>query len=248
MSEPVPPGEPRPLTDDMLEVREDFEKGMSVVPPVTIALILICCAVYAKQMFLTVTTSPELARETIFLPGEMSRAKVLAGEWWRLLSATWIHATPDHILGNMAALFILGMGCEHAFGGARTLTVYVLAGVAGSLAGMKHPEPSVGASGAIFGLLGLLASALWVNRHRLVMRDQRLPTVLLCWAVYALINGALAPYVDNMAHAGGFVAGLIAGRVMTPRGAAPGKEALAGALASAAALGFALWKLRHGLF
>jgi rhomboid protease GluP len=164
-----------------------------------------------------------------------------------MLTCTWLHATPDHLLGNMAALFILGMGCEHAFGGARTLAVYVLAGIAGAVAGMSHVEPSVGASGAIFGLLGLLSSALWVNRERLVLRDQRLPTVLLCWAVYALINGALAPYVDNMAHAGGFVAGLIAGRAMTPRGAAPGPGAHAAGAAAAAALLFALWKLRHGL-
>jgi rhomboid protease GluP len=242
-----PADAPRPLTNDMLEVREDFERGLSVVPPVTLALILVCTVVYLRQLYHMLGSAPGLASEVLFLPGAMNRERVLAGEWWRVLTATWLHATPDHLIGNMAALFILGMGCEHAFGSARTLAIYAFTGVAGSLAGMSHAEPSVGASGAIFGLLGLLASALWVNREHLVLRDRRLPTVLLCWAVYALINGALTPYVDNMAHAGGFAAGLLAGRLLKPREGAPGPVAQFAAGTAAAGLLYALYRLRHGL-
>lgn len=68
------------------------------------------------------------------------------------------------------------------------------------------------AGGAIFGLLGLLAASLHMHRERMIVRDRRLPMVLLVWAVYALINGALSPRVDNLAHAGGFVAGTAARR------------------------------------
>lgn len=241
------PDAPRPLTDDMLEAREDFEKGMSVVPPVTLALIVVCVAVHVRQLFHSIA-APGLLREVLILPGAMNRERVLEGEWWRVLTATWLHASPDHLIGNMAALFILGMGCEHAFGSARTLAVYALAGIAGSLAGMSHAEPSVGASGAVFGLLGLLASALWVHRERLVLRDRRLPTVLLCWAVYALLGGAVTPYIDNMAHAGGFVTGLLAGRLLKPREPGPpGPAAQVAAGAAAAGLLYALYRLRHGL-
>lgn len=209
----TPPEQPRPLTEDMLEVREDFERGMPLLPPVTIALIALCAAIHLRTALL----GPALAEEVVYLPGQMDTALVLAGQWRRLVSAVFLHASLDHLLGNMAALFILGMGCEHAFGRARTLALFFAAGIAGNIAGLARAGTSVGASGAVFGLLGLLAASLHMHRERMVVRDRRLPMVLLVWAVYALANGALSPRVDNLAHAGGFVAGLAAGRALAPR-------------------------------
>lgn len=209
----VPPEEPRPLTADMLDVREDFERGMPMLPPVTIALIALCGAIHLRAALL----GPALAEEVLYLPGQMDTALVLAGQWRRLVSAVFLHASLDHLLGNMAALFILGMGCEHAFGRGRTLALFLAAGIAGNIAGLAREGRSVGASGAVFGLLGLLAASLHLHRERMIVRDRRLPMVLLVWAVYALVNGALSPRVDNLAHAGGFVAGLAAGRALAPR-------------------------------
>jgi len=209
----VPARVPRPLTADMLETREDFERGMSMLPPVTIALIFLCVAIHVRVMLM----GPALAEEAVYLPGRMDTALVLAGQWRRLFSAVFLHASPSHLLGNMGALFILGMGCEHAFGRGRTLALYLAAGLAGNVAGLARAGTSVGASGAIFGLMGLLAASLHLHRDRMVVRDRRLPVVLLVWAVYALLTGMLSPEVDNMAHAGGLVAGLIAGRILVPR-------------------------------
>lgn len=203
---------PRPLTEDMLERRVDFERGMSVFPAVTLTLIFACASVHAAVLAM----KPALAEEIVYLPYAMQGAKVIGGEWRRLFTSIYLHGSVGHLFGNMFALFILGMGCEHAFGSARTLGVYLAAGLAGNLVGLMRDGQSVGASGAIFGLLGLLAASLWTHRARLVVRDQRVPTVLLCWAVYALLRGALSPQIDNLAHAGGFAVGLVAGRVLTP--------------------------------
>lgn len=213
MIDGAPPPAPRPLTPDMLEVREDFERGMSVIPPVTIALILLCVAIHVRVSLM----GPALAEEAVYLPWRMDTALVLAGQWRRLFTAVFLHASLDHLLGNMGALFILGMGCEHAFGRGRTLALYLAAGLAGNIAGLARAGTSVGASGAIFGLLGLLAASLHLHRDRMVVRDRRLPMVLLAWAAYALVMGMLSPEIDNLAHAGGFVAGLAAGRALVPR-------------------------------
>ena len=77
----------------------------------------------------------------------------VAGEYWRLMSATLLHGSLDHLVGNAIALFILGMVCEHAFGRGQFVVLYVASGLAGSLVSlMTSPGPSVGASGAISGV------------------------------------------------------------------------------------------------
>src|SRR5439155_11436932 len=86
--------------------------------------------------------------------GRGARARARGrGEYWRLMSATLLHGSLDHLVGNAIALFILGMVCEHAFGRGQLVVLYVASGLTGSLASlMTSPGPSVGASGAIFGL------------------------------------------------------------------------------------------------
>src|SRR2546430_17310544 len=114
--------------------------------------------------------------------GALVRERVVAGEYRRLRSAALLHGSLDHLVGNAIALFILGMVCEHAFRRGQFVVLYVASGLAGSLVSlMTSPGPSVGASGAIFGLQGAAIVLFRTQRDRLLLRDRRgrlLPLIL----------------------------------------------------------------------
>src|SRR5439155_8081011 len=96
------------------------------------------------------------------------------GGYWRLLSATFLHGSVDHLVGNAIALYILGMVCEHAFDHGQFVILYVTSALAGSLVSLlTSPGPSVGASGAIFGLQGAAIVLFRTHRDRLLVRDRR---------------------------------------------------------------------------
>jgi rhomboid protease GluP len=154
--------------------------------------------------------------------GALVRGGVAAGEYWRLLSATLLHGGTDHLVGNAIALYILGMVCEHAFGRGQFVLLYVASALAGSLLSLlTSPGPSVGASGAIFGLQGAAIVLFRTHRDRLLLRDRRVGVVLAIWAIYTIAGGLLTPMIDNGAHVGGALAGALIARRLHPVVLAP---------------------------
>src|SRR5262249_5799036 len=149
--------------------------------------------------------------------GALSRPEVFAGDYWRLESATWLHGGLNHLVSNAIALFIFGMICEHAFGRTQYFVLYVLSGVGGSILSLLISEgPSVGASGAIFGLQGAAIVLFRRYRERILMRDRRVGVVLLGWALYSIVTGWTSPFVDNGAHIGGVLTGALIARGLHP--------------------------------
>ena len=202
-----------PVIDDgMLHPEVEFEAGMSPIPAVSVALIAAIIVVFGIQ----VARGGLMNLQELRNLGALDPALVHAGEVWRVLSCTFLHANFDHVVGNVIMLYILGMGCEHAFGWAQFLALYVLCGLCGALLSLTGPHVSVGASGAIFGLAGALVSALWRYRSRLHVRDRRIAVLLIGWGVYQFVIGALMPQVDNRAHLGGLACGLVLGLVLRP--------------------------------
>jgi membrane associated rhomboid family serine protease len=127
---------------------------------------------------------------------------VAGGEWWRLLTAAFLHGGWLHILFNMYVLFSIGQTLERILGHVRYGLLYVLAALGGSIASYAFSAPnvlSVGASGAIFGLMGALVVA--GRRLRYDIRQ-----VLILLAINTVI-GFLASGVDWRAHLGGLVTG-----------------------------------------
>ncbi|MGH7345884.1 MAG: rhomboid family intramembrane serine protease [Candidatus Rokuibacteriota bacterium] len=213
------PEPPLRITPDMLLSRRvDFERRMGRVPPVTLATLVLLAAIFVAEVRMGALES----RDTIIAMGALARERVAAGEPWRLLTAPWLHGGVEHLIGNGIALYILGMVCEAAFGRAQLVVLYVLSGLGGSLVSMLvTPGPSVGASGAIFGLQGAAIVLLRRQRDRLLVRDRRVGFVLLIWAIYAIAGGLTDPIIDNGAHIGGALTGaLVASRlhpvVLTP--------------------------------
>lgn len=208
---------PLVVTADMLDAvdhRVDFEAGMSYFPPITLALIVLNVGMFIWQLSVGALDNEHM----IVAFGALSRERVLDGELWRLFSPMVLHGSPGHLFGNCAALYVLGVGLEHAVGGARTAGVYLLAGLGGSIASvMAHPGPSVGASGAVFGMMGAVITFLIVQRNRYDVRDKRVAGVLAAWAGYTLLTGLMVPFIDNAAHLGGLAAGAVIGMVQAPR-------------------------------
>jgi rhomboid protease GluP len=151
------------------------------------------------------------------LAGALIREQVLAGEWWRMITAMFLHGSPDHLIGNMIALFIVGMACEHAFGSVKTAAIYLGSGLAGSAFSLATgPGPSVGASGAIFGVLMAVVVVLYRNQQYFFLRDKRIGFVLAAWAAWQLVTGFVNPFIDNFAHLGGMTGGAMAALLLKP--------------------------------
>ena len=203
----IGPEPPLRITPEMLLSRRiDFERRMRRLPPVTAAILVLLVAIFALEVRFGALRSPE----SVIGAGALVRERVSAGEYWRLLTAPWLHGGLDHLVGNGVALFILGMVCEHAFGGRQFAVLYVLSSVAGSVvSGGVSPGPSVGASGAIFGLQGAAIVLFRRYRDRLLLRDRRIGFVLLLWAIYAIVTGLTESFIDNGAHIGGALGGAV---------------------------------------
>jgi len=153
--------------------------------------------------------------------GANQAARVWQGEWWRLVASMFLHDGLLHIAFNGWALYQLGSLFELWLGSPRLLLTYFAAGVSGSLAsvlwntygGGDPLRPSVGASGAIFGLLGALIAFLLRRRSRLTPLAKSLLSQLLFWAGINIVMGVSVRLIDNAAHLGGLAAGLVLGLV-----------------------------------
>ncbi len=143
---------------------------------------------------------------TLFDFGAKYRDAILLGQWWRLVTAGFLHGGLFHILMNSWVLFDLGALVEETYGAARLIVIYFLATVAGFWAStLWHPGLSVGASAGLFGFIGAMI-ALGV-RHRSPL-GAALRGFYIRWAIYGLILGLLPGLrVDNAAHLGGLAAG-----------------------------------------
>ena len=192
----------------------DFERGMSYRPPATLALIAALAAIFAWQL----GTGALASENGIVDAGALVRSRVLEGEYWRMLSATLLHGGFEHLIGNCAALYILGMAGEHALGAWRVLVIYVASGFAGSLASVvTGPGPSVGASGAICGLMGAVVLILYRYRRVYHVRNKEIALALAAWAAYTILIGAIDPRIDNWAHFGGLIGGAVVAAFIRPR-------------------------------
>jgi len=152
----------------------------------------------------------------------LDKQGLAAGEWWRLVTPVLVHGSLLHLLFNMYFLYLVGPLVEQMYGSVRFVLMYGLTAAAGSAASFLFggPAPSVGASGAIFGLCGVLLAVSVIHRPVLDRRGRAVMSQIGGLVVLNLLLGfgfdALGAGIDNAAHVGGLLAGLWLGFVLPP--------------------------------
>ena len=146
------------------------------------------------------------------------------GEWWRLVSPVLVHGSILHLAFNMYFLYLVGPLVEQLYGSARFLVLYVLTAATASLASfLLGAGPSVGASGALFGLCGVLLVGRALHRPVLQGQQRAIMSQIGFLVVINLVFGfgfnSLGGNVDNFAHLGGLAGGLWLGLLIPPIGA-----------------------------
>jgi rhomboid protease GluP len=141
--------------------------------------------------------------------GAKANEFIRAGQLWRFFTPMLLHGSILHIGFNMYALFIFGTGLERRYGHGRFLLLYILSGFAGSVFSFLFSSAySIGASGAIFGLIGAEGIFLYQNRKLFGSQARQAIGNILFVVVFNLFLG-LQPGIDNWGHIGGLVGGLI---------------------------------------
>lgn len=148
--------------------------------------------------------------------GANFRPLTLDGEWWRLISSCFLHIGVFHLLMNMYALLYIGVLLEPLLGKTKFAIAYLLTGITSSITSLWWHDLTIsaGASGAIFGLYGLFLALLTTNLIEKSARKSLLSSIAV-FVGYNLIFG-LSGGIDNAAHIGGLIGGLIIGYSFIP--------------------------------
>ena len=187
--------------------KESFEKTKKIekifsmkTPLITFLLIGICIIMFFLTYF--------LGENEIISYGGNIKELVKSGEYYRLLTCIFLHAGIIHIACNMYSLYVIGSQLESFFGKIRYLIIFLLSGICGSILSIafnNNDVISIGASGAIFGLLGAIVYFGYHYRVYLgnALKNQIIPIIILNLSI-----GFLTPGIDNFAHIGGLIGGI----------------------------------------
>lgn len=204
------------ISDDIN--KESFSKSKRVEkifsmknPFITYSIILICIVLFvAMYIFGAGSTSIK----TLIDFGANAVAYTKAGEYFRLFTTIFLHAGIIHLICNMYSLYVLGPQIESFYGKLKYLIIFILSGISGSLLSTAFAGSntlSVGASGAIFGLLGAILYFGYHYRVYLgnVLKSQIIPLIVINLAIGFFLTG-----IDNFAHIGGLIGGIFASQAV----------------------------------
>lgn len=198
------------VTDNINKTNEKrnrvAEKIFSYKKPIITYAIMIICIILFIMMYIFGNGSE--STNTLINFGANYDVLTKSGEYYRLFTCMFLHIGIMHLICNMYSLYVIGKEVEGLFGKWKYLLIYLLSGICGSMLSLafSYNTVSAGASGAIFGLLGALLYFGYYYRTYLgaVMRSSIIPVIL-----FNLIIGFLSSGIDNAAHIGGLVGGIL---------------------------------------
>ncbi len=183
-------------------------------------MMLLCAAVWVVNVVSGMSVMQPPADE-LFRWGANSASAVQAGQWWRMVTAMFLHGGILHLALNMYALWEAGLMVTRLFGNRGFLVVYFGAGLVGNALSLHFSGQtgvSVGASGAVFGVAGALLAAVIQHRGKFPMgRSKQMLMSLGLFIFYSLAYGFSRQGIDNAAHVGGLLAGLVAGWLLVEK-------------------------------
>lgn len=177
--------------------------------PVTLAIVAMIVIVFGLETM----AGGSSRTDVLYSLGAIVPDLFEKGEYWRLLAAMFLHIGFLHLFLNLWALYQLGGVFEVLFGSPRFAVTYFVSGLVASIASAFFTNGlAAGASGAIFGILGaLIVSIRRSPRFRNAAWGKGLVQQLLFWAAINIVIGFTMPGIDNAAHIGGFITGLLLG-------------------------------------
>ena len=181
----------------------------------TYTILVINLSVWALLSLLGGSENPQILRRM----GGIDASLIHSGEYWRLLTAMFMHVGIIHLAVNGLSLIIIGKLVEQFFGTSRFISIYLISGIGGSIASYAFIGPNVvgaGASAAIFGCLGALGSFFLVSHQSLGDTAKQNFFGVLILAGINLAFGISRPGIDNWAHLGGFISGTFFGLMICP--------------------------------
>ena len=213
------------LTFSLAAASRSLSSLMPTESPVTYVIVGLNMLLFVVSLLSTMNLAQQLGGQGFNLFGGISGhvldrlgasrpLGLLGGQWWRLVMAMFLHGSVLHIAMNTWVLLDIGPQVEEVYGSARYLFLYVTTGVAGFVVSAVTIHKSVGASGALMGLIGLMI-AITTRRGGAYMRMIR--GQLIRWVVYIFVIGILVSGIDNAAHLGGLAVGYLLGKVVADR-------------------------------
>lgn len=198
-----------------------FRRAVGLIAPdgFTVAYLLIAVNICSMAAFMLAFGGMNLLAadgRDLAMAGMLIPQLFWAGEWWRLIMYAYLHGGILHILFNMMSLSQVGPVAEREVGPARFFVLFTLCAIGGGAADLFAsanglPRHVVGASGAIFGLIGFGLTFNWSYGGAAGRSNSK---IFLQWALYSFAYGMIIPQVDNICHAGGFLTGALLGIVM----------------------------------
>lgn len=200
-------------------------RWMPQTSPVTYAMLTICCVMYALSLVITMKFSGGglggglmnlggIATQVNYRLGASLPLSYDMAQPWRFVTAVFLHGGLLHIGFNMWVLMDIGPMVEELYGSARYFFLYIVTGAFGYVVSAALGHFSVGASGALLGLIGVLLAATTGRKNPAA---QALRSALIRWVIYIGVLGVIMSGTDNAAHFGGLVSGYLLGRLFADR-------------------------------
>jgi rhomboid protease GluP len=217
------------MTFSLAAASKTLGRLMPTSSPVTYGILTLSCLMYGMSLLWTARESglqpPSGGFMGLFSLGAINGDVLVRlgaslplrsnlQEPWRFVMAVLLHGSLLHIAFNMWVLMDVGPILEELYGSARYLFIYVVTGIGGYVLSSFVGKFSVGASGALLGLIGVMLS-LTMGRKTATM--QMLQGQLIRWLIYIAVMGFVMSGIDNFAHIGGFLCGFGIGKIMSDR-------------------------------
>lgn len=205
--------DPSQIVESMIKEEKEQRLEFSVKTPVLTYVLIAVNILITVLMYLYSFISGTSYDQLLFDMGAKVNYRILAGDYWRFITPIFLHADMMHLIVNCYSLFAIGVIVEKVFGRFRFFTVYMVSGVIGNIFSfMFSTNPAVGASGAIFGLLGTL---LYFGLEKPALFRKYFGYNVILTILLNLAYGFSSSGIDNFAHIGGLVGGFLASGIIT---------------------------------
>ncbi len=202
---------------DLLEFRRALDAAARLVV-VTPLMVMACVAVFAVMVISGVPVFQPNSTQLIDWGANDGARVMLRHDYWRLVTSVFVHGGLIHLAVNMWSLIVIGLLVERIYSPLAFAVIYLSAGIGGAIASAVIPpmRTSVGASGAICGVLGALMAFLVVNRRTIPPSVLKLfRGNLLGIVAFMAVLGVLVPNIDQAAHLGGLATGFVSGLLLS---------------------------------